>query len=96
MDAAALIGIYIVVTMIFQGIGFLLSQAVDYEWPTAGLMTFLLLFLGAFFVAWPIAVRIFEKLWGDRPRRGETEEHSAARRDGNPLDPQAALDRRPI
>ena len=70
MDAAILILTYIIVTAIVQGLGFLLSEIVDYEYPTAGLMTFLILFLGAFFAAWPIAVRIADRLI---TKRGKTE-----------------------
>jgi hypothetical protein len=94
MDAAALIGIYIVAAAVIQGIGFLISEAVDYEFPTAGLLTFLLLFLSAFWIAWPIAVRIFERLWGDRPRRGETEDQTTARRAGLKVDYEKELDRK--
>ena len=47
-----------------QFVGFLISRLVDYEWPTLGLMTFLILFIGAFGIAWPIAVRIAESLSG--------------------------------
>ena len=66
MDAAILILTYIIVTAIVQGLGFLLSEIVDYEYPTAGLMTFLILFLGAFFAAWPSAVRIADRLISKR------------------------------
>jgi hypothetical protein len=51
---------YVLTTVSVQFIGFLISRLVDYEWPTLGLMTFLILFLGAFGLAWPIAVRIAE------------------------------------
>ena len=40
----------------------MISRLVDYEWPTLGLMTFLILFMAAFGIAWPIAVRIAEFL----------------------------------
>ena len=93
MDAAALIFIYVVTTIIFQGIGFGISRAVDYQFPAAGLMAFLLLFLGAFYLAWPVAVFIFEKVWGDRARRGEDEATATARRAGTPLEYQKNLDR---
>jgi uncharacterized membrane protein YbhN (UPF0104 family) len=96
MDAAALIGIYIVISVIIQGIGFLISEAVDYEFPTAGLLTFLILFISAFWLAWPIAVRIFERVWGDRARRGETEEQATGRKAGRRIDSQIDLDRKPI
>jgi len=52
--------VYILTTAITQFVGFLMSRLIDYQWPTAGLMTFLVLFLGSFFLAWPIAVRIAE------------------------------------
>ena len=45
-----------------QFLGFLISRLVDYEWPTLGLMSFLILFMGAFGIAWPIALRIAEFL----------------------------------
>jgi hypothetical protein len=95
MDAVLLITLYIVATMIVQGIGFLISEAVNYEWPEAGLMTFLILFMGAFWIAWPIAVKGFDWLWGDRPLRGEDEETRVARLAGKPLEFQRDLDRRP-
>ena len=95
MDAAALIGIYIVLAAIVQFIGFLISEAVDYEFPTAGLLTFLILFISAFWIAWPIAVRIFEKVWGDRPRRGESAEQAVGRRSGARIDHQRDLDATP-
>ena len=95
MDAALLITIYIIATMIIQGLFFLLSQAVDYQWPAAGLLTFLVLFMLAFWLAWPVATRIFDKLWGDRLLRGENEETRAARLAGKPLEYQESLDRRP-
>lgn len=92
MDAIVLILIYILTSVVMQLVGFGISRAVDYEFPTAGLMTFLAFFLGAFFVAWPVAVRIFDKVWGNRARRGESEEHAAARRSGKAFDYQADLD----
>jgi hypothetical protein len=45
-----------------QTIGFGISRLVEYKFPLAGLTTFLILFLAAFGIAWPIAVRITE--WG--------------------------------
>ena len=62
MQALTLMIVYILTTISVQIVGFLISRIVDYEWPTLGLMTFLILFLGAFGVAWPIAVRIAEFL----------------------------------
>jgi hypothetical protein len=82
MQAGALLTIYVLTAFVLQGIGFLISRLVDYEWPTLGLMTFLILFMGAYGIAWPIAVRITE--WGIR-RAGyvvETEQSGGdARRD---------------
>ena len=54
--------VYILTTITVQFAGFLISQLIDYEFPTFGLMTFLVLFLGAFGIAWPIAVIITEWL----------------------------------
>ena len=62
MQAGILLGIYVLTTILVQFIGFMISQAVSYQWPTAGLMTFLVLFMAAFGLAWPIAVRLAE--WG--------------------------------
>ena len=62
MQALTLMIVYGLTTISVQFIGFLISRLVDYEWPTLGLMTFLILFLGAFGLAWPIAVRIAEFL----------------------------------
>ena len=95
MDTVTLIFIYLLTTAVFQGLGFGISRAVDYQYPTAGLTTFLAFFLGAFYVAWPVAVLIFEKVWGDRPRTGEDEASRTARRAGTPLKYEAYLDRRP-
>ena len=62
MQSLILMIVYILTTAITQFLGFLISRLIDYQWPTAGLMTFLILFLGSFFLAWPIAVRIAEAL----------------------------------
>lgn len=60
MQAAVLLGIYILTTIAVQLIGFGISQAVSYQWPAMGLMTFLVLFMAAFGLAWPLAVLIAE------------------------------------
>jgi hypothetical protein len=54
--------VYILTLVTVQFAGFLLSRVVDYQFPTLGLMTFLICFLGAFGLAWPIAVRIAEAI----------------------------------
>ena len=62
MQAGILLGVYVLTTITIQFIGFLISRLVDYEWPTLGLMTFLVLFLAAFGIAWIPAVKIAEWL----------------------------------
>jgi len=60
MQALTLIIVYTLTTISVQFIGFLISRLVDYQYPTLGLMSFLILFMAAFGIAWPIAVRIAE------------------------------------
>src|SRR3954471_68412 len=62
MQALTLMVVYALTTISVQFLGFLISRLVDYEWPTLGLMTFLILFMAAFGIAWPIAVRVAEFL----------------------------------
>ena len=62
MQSLTLMLTYVLTTITVQFIGFLISRVVDYEYPTLGLMTFLILFLSAFGIGWPIAVRIAEWL----------------------------------
>jgi len=64
MQALFLMTVYVLTTFTVQFIGFLISRLVDFEFPTLGLMSFLVLFIAAFGIAWPIAVRIAE--WGIR------------------------------
>ena len=74
MQALTLIIVYVLTTISVQFVGFLISRLIDYEWPTFGLMTFLILFMGAFGVAWPIAVRIAEFLIRSRGYVVETKQ----------------------
>ena len=91
MQALTLMIVYVLTTAMVQFIGFLISRVVDYEYPTLGLMTFLVLFLGAFGVAWPIAVRIAEWLIRRAGYVVETEQSGGdARRDVAPRKPAAA------
>jgi hypothetical protein len=60
MQAGILIGVYVLTVISVQFVGFLISRLVEYQWPTLGLMTFLLLFMAAFGIAWPPAVLIAE------------------------------------
>ena len=62
MQAAALIIIYLLTAAVMQGIGFLISHIIDRQWPTAGTLTFVVIFLAAYGIAWPIAVWITEWL----------------------------------
>jgi hypothetical protein len=55
-----LIGAYILVTIVLQGIFFGVSEAVDKFAPQWSLLVFLILFMCAYGIAWPIAVRITE------------------------------------
>ena len=80
MQAGALLTIYALTTISLQFVGFLISRLVDYEWPTLGLMTFLMLFMAAFGLAWPIAVRITEWLIRRAGYVVETEQSGAATR----------------
>ena len=60
MQALTLMIVYALTTIALQFLGFVVSRLVDYEWPTLGLMSFLILFMAAFGIAWPIAVRLAE------------------------------------
>ena len=80
MQALTLMIVYVVTTVTLQFVGFLISRLVDYEWPTLGLMTFLILFMGAFGFAWPIAVRLAEWVIRRGGDQVETEQRGAATR----------------
>ena len=60
MQSLILMVVFIFTVITVQFTGFVISRLVDYQYPTFGLMTFLILFMGAFFISWPIAVRIAE------------------------------------
>ena len=62
MQALTLMITYIATLISVQFAGFLVSRLVDYQFPTLGLMTFLILFIAAFGIAWAPAVRIAEWL----------------------------------
>jgi hypothetical protein len=78
MQALTLMVVYVLTTATVQFIGFLISRVVDLQFPTFGLMTFLILFLGAFGAAWPIAVRIAEALIRWRGYTVETKQSGRA------------------
>ena len=60
MQALLLMGTYILTTITVQFAGFLISRLVDLQFPNFSLMVFLVLFIAAFGLAWPIAVYIAE------------------------------------
>ena len=63
--ALALIGTYIIITAILQLAGFGVSWVVGEFDENLSLMTFVVLFLGMFFLAWPIAVRVSGAMYPD-------------------------------
>ena len=77
MQALTLMTVYILTLISTQFVGFLISRLIDYQWPTLGLMTFLILFLAAFGIAWVPAVRIAE--WLIRSRGFEVETKQSGR-----------------
>ena len=91
VQALTLMVVYVLTTVSVQFLGFLISRLVDYEWPTLGLMTFLILFMGAFGIAWPIAVRLTE--WLIR-RAGYTVETEQSGREGREAAAEAQRARR--
>jgi hypothetical protein len=74
VQALTLMVVYVLTLISVQFAGFLVSRLVDYEFPTLGLMTFLVLFIGAFGIAWPIAVRVAEWLIRSRGYVVETKQ----------------------
>ena len=80
MQALTLMIVYALTTITLQFLGFVISRLVDYEWPTLGLMSFLILFMVAFGIAWPIAVRLAEWLIRSRGYVVETQQSGGAAR----------------
>jgi len=62
VQAATLLVVYVLTIIVFQLLGFGISRIIDSQFPALGLMTFLVLFIAAFGLAWPPAVRIAEWL----------------------------------
>jgi VIT1/CCC1 family predicted Fe2+/Mn2+ transporter len=77
VQALTLMITYVLTLISTQFVGFLISRLIDYQWPTLGLMTFLILFLAAFGIAWVPAVRIAE--WLIRSRGFEVETKQSGR-----------------
>jgi hypothetical protein len=80
MQSATLIGIYLLVAVVLQAIGLGISQLVQMQWPAVSTIVFLICFLGALAVAWPIAVRITEWLIRRAGYVVETEQSGGAGR----------------
>ena len=84
MQAVALLVTFVLTAIVLQFFGFLISQVIDQIWPAAGLLTFLVCFIAAYGVAWPIAVRITEWLIRRAGYVVETEQSGGtARRDSH-------------
>ena len=78
MQALTLMIVYVLTLITVQIAGFLVSRLVDYEFPNFGLMTFLVLFIAAFGLAWLPAVRIAEWLIRFRGHVVETQQSGRA------------------
>ena len=89
MQTVALLVVFVLTAATLQGAGFVISRVVDYQYPTLGLMTFLVLFISAFYLAWPIAVRLAEWLIRRAGYVVETEQTGqTTRRDRGPAKAQ--------
>jgi VIT1/CCC1 family predicted Fe2+/Mn2+ transporter len=74
MQALTLMVVYVLTLLTTQFVGFLISRLVDYQFPTLGLMTFLILFLAAFGIALLPALRVTEWLIRSRGFVVETQQ----------------------
>jgi hypothetical protein len=66
MTTTILVVGYVACTVFVQAIGFGISRLVEHQWPTSGTMTFLIIFMLAFAIAWPITVRMTAFLLAQR------------------------------
>jgi len=78
MQAVALMVVYVATLITTQLLGFLISRLVDVQWPTLGLMTFLVLFIAAFGIAWLPAVWLTEWMIRARGHVVETKQSGRA------------------
>jgi hypothetical protein len=83
MQAGILMVIYVLTTVVVQITGFFISQLMSVQWPSAGLMSFLVLFMAAFGVAWPLAVLIAEWTIRKAGLELETEQSAGASQRGH-------------
>jgi hypothetical protein len=74
VQAATLLVIYVLTIIVFQILGFGISRVIDIQFPTLGLMTFLMLFIAAFGLAWFPAVKMAEWLIRSRGYVVETKQ----------------------
>ena len=77
MQSGFLMLVYVLTAGVVQFAGFLISRLVEYVFPSFGLMAFLIIFMAAFGIAWPIALRITE--WGIRKAGYEVDGAQATR-----------------
>jgi hypothetical protein len=61
MQGVTLLGIYLVVAIIGQAIGFVACTLVERTVPWAGMPVFLAFFFGMLVLAWPIAVALMDR-----------------------------------
>ena len=80
MQSLTLLVTFVLTAICLQTIGFGISRMVNSQYPTLGLMTFLILFIGSFYLAWPIAVRVAEWLIRRAGYVVETEQSGGDRR----------------
>ena len=74
MQALTLMIVALMTSISVQFAGFLISRLVNSQFPTLGLMTFLVLFLAAFGLAWPIAVYVAEQIIRSRGYEVQTQQ----------------------
>jgi len=77
VQALTLMSVYVVTLISLQVVGFLISRMVDLQYPAISVMAFLVLFLAAFGIAWPISVAIAE--WLIRRSGGVVETNQSGR-----------------
>jgi hypothetical protein len=63
MHGLALLGIYVVVALAGQMVGFRMSSLVERTVPWTGMPVFLAIFFGMIVLAWPVAVGIVDRLF---------------------------------
>jgi len=61
MQGVTLLGIYVLVAIVGQVIGFGVSSMIERTVPWAGMPAFLAIFFGMLVLAWPIAVAIMDR-----------------------------------